>query len=329
MRKLLALVAASLLLFAGAQPADAKRTLRLTLQLPLRTVIGQNLVQFKEEVEAATHGEIEIQIFDSAQLVTDKDVPKAVGSGQIEMGIASISRFSTDVPAVDIFTVPFLFDTEARRRAAVAPDSPVRRPLDEAISKLGCRVLWWQTYAGVVLVSQGGPVKTPREMSRKKVRVFNGQFSSWVSSLGGTPVTIPGGEQYAAYKNGTVHFGITGLDTLKSGKLWEVVDTVNLLNVAMTEFVVLINEKVLEEMTDEEREVVVNAARKAEAKLRESTQVDKDMIDVLIQNKMTIYAPSGSEMAEWRKSNKVARDDFLKHSGELGRQIYEAALKFE
>jgi C4-dicarboxylate-binding protein DctP len=330
MRKVLALVLAPLVLVSAVSPADAKKILRLTLQLPLRTALGQNLVMFKEEVEAATKGEIEVQIFDSAQLVSDKDVPKAVGSGQLEMGVASLARFSSDVPAVDIFSLPFLFDTDEKRRAAVAPDSPVRRPIDEAIvSKLGCRVLWWQTYASTVLLSNGSPIREPRQIAGRKVRVFGKQLATWVSSLGGTPVAIAGSEQYLAYKHGTATIGITGLDSVKSGKLWEVMDTVNLVKIAATEFVVLINEKVLEEMTDEEREIVTTAAHKAEAKLRESSQVERDIVDVLIQNKMNIYLPTPSEMAEWRKSNKAAREEFLKTSGELGRQVYEAAIKFD
>ena len=119
MRRIFAPLFAVALLLAGAQCADAKTTLRLTLQLPLKSVLGQNVLMFKEEVEAATKGELEIQIFDSAQLYDDKDVPKAVGSGQIEMGVASLARYVGDVPAVDALYVPFLFDSAGKLKAAV------------------------------------------------------------------------------------------------------------------------------------------------------------------------------------------------------------------
>ena len=64
---------------------------------------------------------IAVEIYPGAQLYTDREVPTAVASGQIEMGVSSLMRFAGSVPAVDIFTVPFLFDTEARVRAATAP----------------------------------------------------------------------------------------------------------------------------------------------------------------------------------------------------------------
>ena len=127
MRLLIAPLAAAAVLLAGISTADAKTTLRLTLQLPLKSVLGRNIQMFKEEVEKATNGEIEIQIYDSGSLYQDKDVPKAVGSGQIEMGVASLARYVGDVPAVDVFYVPALFDSDSKLRAAVAPGSPVRR----------------------------------------------------------------------------------------------------------------------------------------------------------------------------------------------------------
>ena len=45
---------------------------------------------------------------------------------------------------VDIFYQPFLFDTDEKVRKAVAPGSPVRGPIDEAIEGTGSTVLWWQ-----------------------------------------------------------------------------------------------------------------------------------------------------------------------------------------
>ena len=204
-----------------------KRCFRLTIQLPLKSVLGQNVLQFKEEVEKATSGEIEIQIFDSAQLFDDKDVPKAVGSGQIDLGVASLARYGGEVPAVDVFYVPFLFDTDAKLRAAVAPGSPVRGPLDEAIAGTGARVLWWQAYGGTVLLTKGGePIRTPADIKGRKVRVFSKLLGSWVTANGGSAVNVAGGEQYFAYQRGTVDIGMTGPDSIKSRRLWEVMDTV-------------------------------------------------------------------------------------------------------
>lgn len=59
------------------QAADT--TMRISLQLPLKSHLGQNLLMFKEEVESKSGGDIAVEIYDSAQLYKDKEVPQAVG----------------------------------------------------------------------------------------------------------------------------------------------------------------------------------------------------------------------------------------------------------
>lgn len=328
MRTVAALLALMMSFAFGTTAADAKKVLRLTIQLPLKSVLGQNVLQFKEEVEKATKGEIEVQIYDSAQLYDDKDVPKAVGTGQIDLGVASLARYVGDVPAVDVFYVPFLFDSDAKLRAAVAPGSPVRGPLDEAIAKTGARVLWWQAYGGTVILTKGhNPIKSPADIKGKKVRVFGKLLGAWVTANGGSPVNVAGGEQYFAYQRGTVDIGMTGPDTIKSRKIWEVMDSVTVANVANVEFVVVINEKVFQGLSAAEKEIVIAAAKSAETKLRNDfAQIEKEALEAGRQNKMTVYAPDATEMEAFRKSSAVVRDEFLKGAGELGKKVYEAAL---
>jgi C4-dicarboxylate-binding protein DctP len=303
-------------------PADAKKILRVTIQLPLKSVLGTNLVQFKTDVEKTSNGELEIQIFDSAQLFDDKDVPKAVGTGQIDMGVASLARYVGDVPAVDVFYVPFAFPTQAILTKAVAPGSVVRKPLDDAILNTGSRVLWWQAYGGTVLLSKGASIKSPADMKGKKVRVFGKLLGTWVTANGGSPVNVAGGEQYFAYQRGTVDIGMTGPDTVKSRKIWEVMDSVTAVNTAAIEFLV-----VIQSLTEAERTIITTAATKAEAMLRaDFSQIEKDALDVARQNKMTVYTPNATEMDEWRKSAVPVRDEFLKGSGALGKQVFDAAL---
>jgi len=294
----------------------------------MKSVLGQNVAAFKKEVEAGTNGEIEIQIFDSAQLYDDKDVPKAVGTGQVEMGVASLARYVGDVPAVDVFYVPFLFDTDAKVRAAVAPGSSVRGPLDEAmLAKTGGRVLWWQAYGGTVILSKGAPVKGPADLKAKKVRVFGKLLGTWVTANGGSPVNVAGGEQYFAYQRGTVDIGMTGPDTVRSRKIWEVMDTVTLANTAAIEFVVVINEKVWQGLTDDQRKVIAAAGRKVEAQLRDDfARIEKESLEAGRQNKMTIYTPTADEILVWKKSAETVRDEFLKASGDLGKKVYDAAV---
>jgi C4-dicarboxylate-binding protein DctP len=326
-RKMVASLSSALVaLVLSGQSMAADVTLRISLQLPLKSHLGQNLVLFEKEVEEKSAGSIDIEIYDSATLYKDKEVPAAVGSGSIEMGVASLTRYVGDVPAVDIFYQPFLFDTEEKIRSAVAKDSPVRAPLDAAIAGTGSTVLWWQAYGGAVMLSNGAPVKSPADMVGKKVRVFGKTLGDFVTATGGAPTLVSGSEQYLAYQRGTVDYGMTGVSGVASRKLWEVMDTITITNHADIEFLVVINTDVWNELSDEHKAIISAAAELAESDVRDRvSSIEADAYAAAKENGMSVYTPTDEEMAAWRSASESVYDAYTEQAGDLGAAVLKAA----
>ena len=326
MKRVIAAFAGGLLL-AGLAGAEAgAETLRITLQLPLKSHLGQNLLLFKDEVE--TNSDMTVEIYDSAQLFKDKEVPEAVASGQIEMGVASLTRFVGEIPAVDVFYMPFVLNGEDKVRAATAPESPVRMPLDAAMLETGARPLWWQAYGGVILLSNGEPVKLPRDVHGKKVRVFGKTLGTWIQVLGGAPTLISGSEQFLAYQRGTVDIGMTGVSGVKSRSLWDVMDVITVTNNADIEFIVLVNEDFWQGLSAEQRQVIAAAARKAETNVRERmTAIEAEAFAAAKAHGMTVYELSDEELVAWKEASQPVIEAWLATAGSLGRQVLEAAEK--
>jgi len=313
-----AFVAAGLM----TMPAAAETTLRITLQLPIKSHLGQNLLAFEKEVEGATNGEVQVEIYPSAQLYKDKEVPQAVGSGAIEMGVASITRFAGTIPAVDIFYVPFMFNSDEMVRKAVAPDSPIRGALDKEILSTGTRVLWWQAYGGAIMLSKGNPLKTPADVQGKKVRVFGKTLGEFVSAVGGSPVLTSGSEQYVAYQRGTVDAGMTGVSGVKSRKLWQVMDHITVTNHADVEFLVLINEDVWKGLSSEHQQVITAAARKVEAELRDAmAKIESDAYAAAKAEGMGVYTPTSAEIDAWRAASAPVIEQYKQAAGDLGAKL--------
>ncbi|MEO1468213.1 MAG: TRAP transporter substrate-binding protein DctP [Pseudomonadota bacterium] len=327
MNRTLVAAGVALAMAIGAQTAHAaETTLRISLQLPLKSHLGQNLELFKSEVETASGGEIAVEIYDSAQLYKDKEVPAAVGAGSIEMGVASLTRYVGDIPAVDIFYQPFLFDTEEKVRAAVAAGSPVRGPIDEAILDTGSTVLWWQAYGGAIMLSNGGPVKTPADMEGKKARVFGRTLGDFVTATGGAPTLISGSEQYLAYQRGTVDIGMTGVSGVKSRKLWEVMDTITVTNHADIEFIVVANTEWFEGLPAAHQEIIRAAAAKAEADVRDRmASIEAEAYAAAEAEGMTIYRPTAEEIEAWKAASAPVYDGYREKAGDLGATLLEAA----
>jgi len=319
---------ATLCLSIAAGSVQATEKMRISLQLPLKSHLGQNLLVFEKEVESRTKGAIDVEIYDSAQLYKDKEVPAAVGSGAIEAGVASLTRYVGDAPVVDIFYMPFLLNSEEKVRAAVAEGSVVRTSIEKEVAKTGGEILYWQAYGGAVLLSNGGAIRTPDDMKGKKARVFGKTLGDFVTASGGAPTLISGSEQYLAYQRGTVDIGMTGVSGVKSRKLWEVMDTITVTNHADIEFVVVVNSEWWKSLPADIRGHIGDAAEVAQEQVRDAmAQIEADAYAAAKSNGMTVVELTEQELAAWKAVSQPVYDSYLKATGDLGKTILEAASK--
>ncbi|MEM9330747.1 MAG: TRAP transporter substrate-binding protein DctP [Pseudomonadota bacterium] len=326
----IASTALALVMAAGAALSTgsslAAEKMRISLQLPLKSHLGQNLLLFEKEVEQRTNGEIDVEIYDSAQLYKDKEVPQAVGSGAIEAGVASLTRYVGDIPAVDLFYMPFLLNSEDKVRGAVSKGMPIRSAIEDAITNTGSKTLFWQAYGGAIMLSKGEPIKTPKDLEGKKVRVFGKTLGDFVSAAGGAPTLISGSEQYLAYQRGTVDVGMTGVSGVKSRKLWEVMDTITVTNHADIEFIVVVNQKWWDGLSEENRKAIESAAEVADKAVRdEMASIEAEAFAAAKENGMTVYVPTEEEIEAWKSVSSPVYENYKKSAGELGQKLMEAA----
>lgn len=326
--RILAVLAIVLIVLPAAEthPAAASETLRITFQLPLTHPLGRNLEMFKEEVERASNGEIRIEIYPASQLYRDYEVPQAVASGAIEMGVSPLTRFAGTIPAVDIFDVPFMFqDTEAIVRATTR-GSPVRDPIDAAILETGARVLWWMDYGGAVMISKGRPLPTPADVQGLKVRVFGRMLGQFVEAVDGVPTMTSGSEQFLAYQRGTVDAGMTGLTGVSSRRLDQVMDWITLTNHASIQFMCLINDQVWNRLSQDHQQILLAAAERAEQALRAEIAADEAAALAYARERgMGVYELSAEERALWIAATETVVNRYLEHAGPLGAQLVGAA----
>ncbi len=325
MKRFIAGAAAATALSLAAFPVYAKTTIRITLQVPETHSLGVNLNDWKKCVEARTD-ELEVQIFPSAQLYTDKQVPEAVGSGAIEMGSASLTRFAGSVPAVDAIYVPFLLDSPEKAAAFTAPDSAARKIIDESVLKqTGARILWWQAFGRTIYLSKKEPIRVPDDMKGKKVRTF-GKLLGWTAeALGGAPTLMSGSKQFLAYQQGAVDVGTTGITGVKARKLYEVMDYITLTYDADIEFVAVMNDDVYTSLSDESSGIVDNCGREVEQTLRNDIQKLEEEALAYIKDKIKVVELTDAERELWREATKPVMQRFIKEGGPDAAKVIEAA----
>lgn len=325
MRSMLTAALAATAIMAAPIMVKAETIIRVTLQLPETHSLGQNWNAFKEIIEEKSGGELTVQLFPSAQLFKDKEVPGAVGSGAVEAGSAFLGRFTGAVPAVDVVNLPFFFRDEAHLRAAVATGSPMREVLDAAVLKeTGAKVLWWQAFGRNVYLSNGNAIRTPEDLNNQKVRTY-GKVLGWtVEALGGAPTLMSGSKQFLAYQQGAVDVGMTGASAVKSRKLHEVMDHMTLSYDSAIEFVAVMNNDFFEGLSAEHQQIVLEAAAAVEQQLRDAIYAEEDAIVDEMRSLMTVVELSDEERQKWVDATSSVAQRFVDDAGETAGEVISA-----
>ncbi|MBY5934747.1 TRAP transporter substrate-binding protein DctP [Tateyamaria omphalii] len=325
MRSMFKAVLAATMIMAAPMVAQAETIIRVTLQLPETHSLGQNWSAFKDIIEEKSGGELKVQLFPSAQLFKDKEVPGAVGSGAVEAGSAFLGRFTGAVPAVDVVNLPFFFRDEAHLRAAVATGSPMRNILDAAVlEETGAKVLWWQAFGRNVYLSSGSAIRTPADLNNQKVRTY-GKVLGWtVEALGGAPTLMSGSKQFLAYQQGAVDVGMTGASAVKSRKLHEVMDHMTLSYDSAIEFVAVMNNDFFENLSPEHQQIVLDAAAEVEQQLRDAIYAEEDAIVEEMRDLMTVVDLSDEERQQWVDATSSVAQRFIDDAGDTAAKVISA-----
>ncbi len=324
-KSILAGISALAMTFASFA-AQAQTTIRVTLQLPEKHSLGQNWLAFKKIIEKESGGELKLQLFPSAQLYKDKQVPEAVGSGAVEAGSAFLGRFAGSVPAVEIINLPFFFRDEAHLRAAAANGSTMRNILDAAVVKeTGAKVLWWQAFGRNVYLNKGDPIRTPADLKGKKVRTY-GKVLGWtVEALGGAPTLMSGSKQFLAYQQGAVDVGMTGASAVKSRKLFEVMDNMTLSYDSAIEFVAVMNNDFFNSLSPKNQEIITKAAALVEKQLRDEVYNGEASVVAAVSDKINVVKLTEKERALWVEATKSVVEKFATERGKVAVEAIKAA----
>lgn len=314
-------------MLAFGSPGRAETIIRVTLQLPESHSLGRNWNAFKEIIERQSKGELQLQLFPSAQLYRDQQVPEAVGSGAIEAGSSFLGRFAGSVPAVDVVSLPFFFDNEASVRAAISNGSPMRDILDAQILKeTGARVLWWQAFGRNIYLSRREALRMPEDIEGKKVRTY-GKVQGWtIEALGGAPTLMSGSRQFIAYQQGAVDVGMTGASAVESRKLYEVMNHMTLTFDSVIEFVAVINNDFFESLSPDNQQIILAAASKVERQLRNEIYTQEAAAIDDIRDKITIVDLTAKERDAWRDATRSVIDRFVEEAGPTANAVVEAGM---
>lgn len=199
----------------------ADYTMRLSHQFPPAHPTAQAMEQFAKDVDAATDGKVEVQVFGAAQLFKPNQHHSAVAGGQIESAIILSMQWGSTIPEMSISMIPYLMSSPAKQEAFIG--SEASKILDKKMEQKGVKNIGWLVDTNdLIVTSSNHLLDTPESYKDVKIRGLNKQFDQGLIALGAVPVTMPGSEAYQALQTGIVDAGITAIQAAYSRKYYEV-----------------------------------------------------------------------------------------------------------
>jgi C4-dicarboxylate-binding protein DctP len=309
---------------AGAQPVVLKANLQGPIAQPF---YGWTLVRLKEEVARQSEGSLIIEI--AEKLFRDEQVIGAVTSGAVEIGFASATMVADRIPAVAVIGQPFLFNFPALVRAAASPGSEIRKLIDDGIvSRLGVRVLLWQSLSVNAFFSKGWDAADVRLLQGRRVAVPSKTAGALITQCGGTPIALSAEGHEAAIRQGTVDISMLAFSAVQSQGLWKATDTITFTAHAPTEFFLVINDKAWQALSTGHQAILLQATRAVERESRERvTGIEANIRAFAASKGMTIKELTPDQVAEWRACSADMLAAYMERNGELARKLMEAYAK--
>jgi C4-dicarboxylate-binding protein DctP len=290
---------------AAAQTAPAPIKLRASLDTSAthgRTIaVGDYLKQLQE----ASGGRIQTELFHSGQLYKDANVAKALRQGGVEMAVPGTWVLTGFVPDCDVFQLPIFFGQSADAVHRVV-DGPVGKSINgELEQKLEVKILGpWFDLGYNNAYSTGKQIRDFKDFEGLKLRNSGGagQFMR-AKYLGATPNMTPWPDVPLALSQGTFDALMSTNESLVSAKLWDSgVKYAFEDHEFMAEYVPMVSEQFWKKLTPDLQKLMLDLwAKNIPAWRASMAKAQSEARETLIEHGIKFSDPSSQQIAETRQ----------------------------
>lgn len=269
-----------------------------------------SLEKFKSEVESKTNGTVEVQIYPSAQLGSDKDLIEGVKLGTVQATVTSAGNFGDYEPKMGISALPFLFkDSEQAWKFLKTPQV---QKIQEGLLKSNIRVLSYFENGFRCMTNSKIAINKPGDAKGLTIRTpENPYVMETLKALGANPSPLAFADLYVALQQKTFDGQENPIPVIYNTKFYEVQKYLAITNHSYDAMPFAISEPFYQSLTKEEQNIVNAAAITAQDDNRKtSVQQSKDFLAKLQEKGMTVTTPDLSLFKEATKN--VAKNKFSK-----------------
>jgi tripartite ATP-independent transporter DctP family solute receptor len=222
---------------------------------------GKGAEKFAELVKEKSGGDLEVKVFPSSQLGSQKDLIEGLVYGTVDMALVGTAVLGQFQPQISIFDLPFLFKN--REHAYKSLDS-VGMDLGKALESRGIRLLGYMENGIRHMTNNVHPILTPADMEGLKIRVMNNKiFVETMKAMKASPTPMAFGELYSSMQQGTVDGQENPSAHIWTKRFFEVQKYASLTAHAYSPEPMLVSVAAWKKLSSDQKDIVLEAAKEA------------------------------------------------------------------
>lgn len=215
---------------------------------------------YKEALEKASGGRIEVQIYPNSQLGPIPREIEGVQLGSIQAYIGPVDFFVGVDPRYGVFSAPMLFKDDANAAATIH---------DPALEKEMLAIVSSKNMAGMATLDLGTsnyaarrPLLRLSDFEAKKLRINGTDLErAKMSKLGATGIAMPLSEVMPALDQGTIDGTISGLSVFVAFKMTDLVKVVTVTNDTFIISIAVVSQPWLSTLPPDLQKLVIETGR--------------------------------------------------------------------
>lgn len=269
-----------------------------TFELRLATVVSPphpwvDMAEFfKEEVEARTDGNVEINIHHSGSLGDDETTIDEMRLGTVDFVIGGTQNAASFVPRLQVFGLAYLFDSMDHFEKTIDNDSDVFSYLENefADKNIDVKLLALSGGGTRYLSNNKKEIASPDDLKGLKLRLPGSPIESDIwSELGALPTSLSWNEVYSGIQTGVVEGFESTLSGYTGSKLYEVAPYVSLTEHLYMATHFSVSELTFNKLPAEYQDIITEVAIEA-GKLgtEKGKEFDEEILEQLPEHDVTI-----------------------------------------
>ncbi|SFK09827.1 DctP family TRAP transporter solute-binding subunit [Succinivibrio dextrinosolvens] len=290
MKKILATLVASALVFGSISGAEAA-TKKVTISVPdpNTSYIYAAAQEFASRANKYSDGTLEFSISGNGSLYGGDTAAgiKQLGAGSLQMVILASSVYTNFVPALNVISVPYMFDDQAQLLKFL--NSDIATELFNRVNKMNITVAGKWTRSFREVTNSQRPITKPEDLKGIVLRVPNNSlYVEFFKACGAVTTPMNFSEVYNALQLHTLDGQENPVDVPYSNKFYEVQKYISFTNHMADAWLVGINSKFFDKLDDKQKEAILKAGAEVQQwNVDMMAEQDKVALKSLTDNGMT------------------------------------------